>query len=81
MIFNTTLTLVPADVVLKLAGDIQSNPGPLKNPCGPCHLLVARTDRALWCNGCFNDIHIKCGDVTPEQYIQQNGQNIPHTMT
>ena len=58
-------------------GDIQTNPGPVKNPCGHCRRPVAKNHRALRCTGCFLDIHIKCGNISPayhQQCVQQNLQ-------
>ena len=84
-IFKTTYDFVDVNKLLN-GGDIHKNPGPVKNPCGICKRPVARNHRALRCAGCFQDIHIKCGDVSPasyQQFVEQNlqwlcnGCNIP----
>ena len=56
-------------LLVLLAGDIATNPGPTKFPCGVCARPVAKNHRALQCESCENWIHIKCGKVTPAEYI------------
>ena len=49
-----------------LAGDIESNPGPVANPCSICKRPVAKTHRAILCVDCNRKCHIgpKCGNIT-----------------
>ena len=61
---NTTLVLL----IILLGGDIQTNPGPTKYPCGMCERPVAKNHRGLECDECRSWVHIKCGDVAPKQY-------------
>ncbi|XP_060577446.1 uncharacterized protein LOC132734674 [Ruditapes philippinarum] len=56
-------------LLIILAGDIATNPGPTKFPCGVCTKPVAKNHRALQCESCEFWIHIKCGNVTPAEYI------------
>ena len=68
---SATFQLVAIDsICLLLAGDIESNPGPVKIPCTVCHKSVARNHRALDCITCSGRCHIKCGSVSPLQYKQ-----------
>ena len=61
-----------AAILLILSGNIHPHPGPVKNPCAVCQKPVARTHRALTCNGCGLRCHIgnKCGNFPEEQYKQ-----------
>ena len=56
------------NIELLRAGDIESNPGDVSNPCSVCNKTIARTHRALRCSTCCLYSHIKCGDVTPVAY-------------
>eukprot|EP00112_Aurelia_sp_Birch-Aquarium-sp1_P019753 Seg495.8 transcript_id=Seg495.8/GoldUCD/mRNA.D3Y31 product="hypothetical protein" protein_id=Seg495.8/GoldUCD/D3Y31 len=68
---SATFQLVAIDsICLLLAGDIESNPGPVKIPCTVCHKSVAINHRALDCTTCSGRCHIKCGSVSPLQYKQ-----------
>jgi hypothetical protein len=40
--------------LLLLCGDIATNPGPIKHPCGLCSRAVAKTHRAVLCETCDN---------------------------
>ena len=53
-----------------LAGDIQMNPGPIKNPCSTCKKPVATHHRAIKCKQCQKKCHIgeKCGKVELSLY-------------
>lgn len=57
-------------MLVLLSGDIQLNPGPVKQPCSVCKNPVARTHRALRCDSCMDKCHIgkNCGNVDPKQY-------------
>ena len=62
-----------------LSGDVQENPGPVKNPCAICSRAVARNHRALPCKSCKKLCHIrsKCGNINPLLYLQmKNTDNI-----
>ena len=52
------------------SGDVSLNPGPtvLKRSCQICSRIIARNHRALHCNLCSSNYHMKCGQVTPKQY-------------
>lgn len=58
-----------------LSGDIQTNPGPVKNPCSVCEKPVARTHRSVTCNQCEKKCHIglKCGNIPVNTYLQSIG--------
>ena len=55
-------------LLLVLGGDIEINPGPVKYPCKICTKPVAKTHRALQCDECDQWVHIKCGNVTADEY-------------
>ena len=63
---NTLLTLF----IILLAGDVETNPGPVKYPCGICGKPVANNHRALECDSCNQWHHIKCAGITPSEYNQ-----------
>eukprot|EP00112_Aurelia_sp_Birch-Aquarium-sp1_P009881 Seg2141.2 transcript_id=Seg2141.2/GoldUCD/mRNA.D3Y31 product="hypothetical protein" protein_id=Seg2141.2/GoldUCD/D3Y31 len=48
-----------------LSGDIQMNPGPIKNPCSVCKKPVATRHRAIKCKQCQMKCHFgeKCGKI------------------
>lgn len=52
------------------AGDVELNPGDIKNPCSVCGNPVARTHRALACSTCKLKSHIKCSSITPAVYYE-----------
>ena len=52
-------------LVIKLSGDVHSNPGPIKYPCHACQRPVANNHRAMGCESCGIWVHIKCGGVKP----------------
>lgn len=54
--------------VLIISGDIALNPGPPKYPCGECYKPVAKTHRAVLCEGCNYWWHIKCASISPSEY-------------
>ena len=51
--------------LLRLNGDISSNPGP--ESCTVCRKMVAKNHRAVCCNSCSPRIHIKCGGISPKE--------------
>ena len=57
-------------MLVLLSGDIQLNPGPVKQPCSVCKNPVARTHSTLRCDSYMQSSHIgmKCGNVDPKQY-------------
>ena len=50
------------------AGDIELNPGEVKNPCSMCERPVARNHRAILCSTCKLQCHIRCRSVTPATF-------------
>ena len=54
--------------VLIISGDIALNPDPPKYPCGECYKPVAKTHRAVLCEGCNYWWHIKCASISPSEY-------------
>ena len=64
-------------LLLLVCGDISLNPGPVKNPCGFCWKPVAKTHRAIYCDGCFYWCHIKCAGITPDIYYRLGNDNNP----
>ena len=64
-------------MLLLVCGDISMNPGPVKNPCGFCSKPVAKTHRAIYCDGCFYWCHIKCAGITPDEYYLLGNDNNP----
>lgn len=62
--------------LLRLCGDISTNPGPLyTKKCSECDRVVARNHRATWCDGCSSWTHIKCGGVLPKEYLHMMSTN------
>ena len=51
-------------LLLALANDTPTNPGPIKFPCGICNKLVASNQKAT-CNTWF---HTKCTNIFPTKY-------------
>lgn len=51
--YNPTFQcLTDSTVLMQLSGDIELNPGPIKQPCSVCKKAVAVTHRALMCDSC-----------------------------
>jgi hypothetical protein len=48
---NTT-TYTSIIIILLLSGDISTNPGPVKYPCGKCSKHVKRNQRGIYCEDC-----------------------------
>ena len=55
---------------LTTSGDVCPNPGPptTKPSCQMCSRTIARNHRALHCNLCGLNYHMKCGQVTTREY-------------
>jgi hypothetical protein len=51
-----------------LSGDISTNPGPVKYPCGKCSKPVKRNQRGIYCEDCTYWYHIKCIDLPIDEY-------------
>lgn len=56
-LLNITLA---ASYVLLLAGDVSSNPGPVKDPCGSCAKGCRSNQRAVQCDDCNVWHHANC---------------------
>lgn len=55
--------------LLTVYGDIELNPGPVKDPCGSCSRPVKCNQRSLLCEDCNNFWHLKCiPDISITQY-------------
>ena len=46
--------------MLSLAGDIESNPGPVKYPCQICEKAVRKNQKGVACDSCDQWYHTKC---------------------
>ena len=55
-------------LVSVLCGDIHTNPGPVRYPCGICKRSVATTHKGLLCDLCNSWFHIVCVNVTVDVY-------------
>ena len=69
--------MISSSVVLLLiilSGNCERNPGPVRFPCGTCRRAVAKNHRAVSCDSCQNWFHIKCCNITANQYkdVQSN---------
>lgn len=51
-----------------LAGDIETNPGPVKFPFSVCSKPVMRNQRGILCSRCEKWTHAKCCGVSPVEY-------------
>ena len=67
------LDFMRSSLLLALAGDVETNPGPVKHPCLVCEKPVAKTHRAVMCDTCERWTHIKCGNISPSQYVELSG--------
>ena len=43
-----------------LSGDVNRNPGSIKDPCFLCNKGVGTTKKAIQCDDCDNWYHVKC---------------------
>ena len=55
--------------LLLLAGDVNSNPGPIKDPCSICSKGCPSNQRAIQCDGCDKWHHAKCGNMGADEYF------------
>ena len=74
----TNKTAAICTLIIILSGDVQTNPGPIKYPCGTCQRPVATNHRAMACDLCNTWVHIKCCGMTPREYenFQAQGDNL-----
>lgn len=63
---------------LLISWDVHFNPGPLANKpsCQICQRTIDRNHRLLYCETCGFQYHIKCGKVTPKQFVEISRDNI-----
>ena len=57
-----------ASYLLLLAGDVSSNPGPVKDPCTICSKGCHSNQRAIQCDGCDKWHHAKCLNMGADEY-------------
>ena len=57
---------------LLISWDVHFNPGPLKNKssCKTFRRTMARNHHSLCCGTCGFQYHMKCGKVTPKQFVE-----------
>ena len=56
-------------VILLLAGDIETNPGPgPKHPCATCSKAVKSNQRGIFCEVCYQWHHAKCISMCLSEY-------------
>ena len=65
------------NIPLTVSGDIESNPGPVKDPCGNCSRPGKCNQRSLLCEDCNKFWHQKC---IPEMTIIQYTELISSTI-
>ncbi len=67
----------PLFLILMLAGDVESNPGPRvpKYPCGMCSKAVKQSDKAVCCDICDQWLHNKCSGVSEHMYAILQGSD------
>ena len=65
---RVTVVCVLCMLLLLLCGDIETNPGPTRYPCKLCRKPVAKTHRALCCEGCDQWVHILCAGIPKTDY-------------
>ena len=54
--------------ILLLCGDIQSQPGPPKHPCGLCNKAVRENQKAIECEECLVWYHVNCTAMSAKSY-------------
>ena len=61
-----------AAILVILSGDVEPNPGSVKNPCVLCRNPIAKTHRRISCDTCKELCHIgpKCGNICQKHYKQ-----------
>ena len=57
-----------AFLILLMCGDVETNPGPVRFPCGVCEKPVATNQRAMQCDSCDSWVHIKCDRMSTAEY-------------
>ena len=64
-------------LILLLAGDIESNPGPRtpKYPCKVCSKAVKNNDMAVCCDSCDQWLHNRCSGVSDHMYAILQGSD------
>ena len=62
---NTSLC---ASLIL-LSGDINLNPGPVKDPCFLCNKGCRSNQKAIQCDDCDNWYHVKCIGMKNDEYF------------
>ena len=60
-------TLFPYTTLFR-SGDIRTNPGPLKHPCGLCSKPVKRNQKGIECEDCFEWFHTNCIFMSTQSY-------------
>ena len=63
-------------LLLALANDTQTNPGPIKFPCGTCNKPVASNQKATCCDSCNSWFHTKCTNISNKIYSCMNKTNM-----
>ena len=68
--FTSTVKPSPFLPALLMIGGIETNPGPVKYPCGVCHKPCKSNQRAIACNDCDQWCHAKCMGISDKSYQQ-----------
>ena len=55
-------------LTILLSGDVSTNPGPVKYPCGDCHKPVRKNQHGIFCEDCNFWFHIKCIQMSIDNY-------------
>ena len=61
---------VSAAYVVLLAGDVMTNPGPVKDPCVVCHKGCRQNQKAIQCDSCDEWFHAKCINMKTTEYSE-----------
>ena len=56
-------------LLLLSAGDVETNPGPVRYACTSCKKCVKPSDQAVLCDKCDNWTHASCGGVSQSEYL------------
>ena len=67
----STFQIQHMSLQLLVSDDVQTNPGPVKNPCSVCAKSASINHRKLTCSRCKLQCHIgpKCGNIPQHQYM------------
>lgn len=57
-------------LILLMIGGIETNPGPVKYPCGFCEKPCKSNQKAVACDECNQWFHAKCMGISDESYHQ-----------